>query len=78
MTYEYEQENIRKLKSYNVLSGGANITKPIDELQEVYRKAKAFDEIIKVFKDNDLYTDEDVLQTIADELDELERAEDER
>lgn len=48
MAYEYEKENIRKLKSYNVLSGGANITKPIDELQEVYRKAKAFDEILNI------------------------------
>jgi hypothetical protein len=47
MAYEYEKVNIRKLKSYNVLSGGANITKPIDELKEVYRKAKAFDEIMK-------------------------------
>ncbi|MGS0667692.1 hypothetical protein ACU40O_09815 [Staphylococcus arlettae] len=45
MAYEYEKENIRKLNSYNVLSGGANITKPINELQEVYRKAKAFDEV---------------------------------
>lgn len=45
MTYEYEKENIRKLNSYNILSGGSNITKPTDELQEVYRKAKAFDEI---------------------------------
>ena len=47
MAYEYEKENIRKLNSYNVLSGGANITKPTDELQEVYRKAKAFDELKK-------------------------------
>lgn len=45
MAYEYEKENIRKLNSYNVLSGGANITKPINELQEAYRKAKAFDEV---------------------------------
>ena len=43
MTYEYEKENIRKLNSYNILSGGSNITKPTDELQEVYRKAQAFD-----------------------------------
>lgn len=48
MAYEYEKENIRKLKSYNVLSGGANITKPINELQEVYRKAKAMDEILNI------------------------------
>lgn len=46
MAYEYEGENIRKLKSYNVLSGGANITKPIEELEEVYRKAKAWDNYI--------------------------------
>lgn len=52
MAYEYEKENIRKLKSYNVLSGGANITKPIDELQEVYRKAKAWEQ----FK-NDYHTE---------------------
>lgn len=50
MAYKYEKENIRKLNSYNVLSGGTNITKPIAELQEVYRKAKAFDEVIKKAK----------------------------
>lgn len=48
MAYEYEKENIRKLNSYNVLSGGSNITKPIKELHEVYRKAKAFDEILNI------------------------------
>ena len=47
MAYEYEKENIRKLNSYNVLSGGSNITKPIKELHEVYRKAKAWD-LLKV------------------------------
>lgn len=47
MAYEYEKENIRKLNSYNVLSGGTNITKPIDEIQEVYKKARAFDTFIK-------------------------------
>ncbi len=46
MAYEYEKENIRKLKSYNVLSGGTNITKPIDELQEVYQKARLLDDIV--------------------------------
>ena len=48
MAYEYEKENIRKLNSYNVLSGGGNITKPIKELQEVYRKAKVLDEILNL------------------------------
>lgn len=46
MAYEYEKENIRKLKSYNVLSGGSNITKPIDELKEVYQKARLLDDIV--------------------------------
>ena len=43
MEYVYEKENIRKLNSYNILSGGVNITKPTDELQEVYHKAKAWE-----------------------------------
>lgn len=81
MAYEYEKENIRKLKSYNVLSGGANITKPIDELQEVYSKAKAFDEILQV--DNQA-TDEDRItgqyesdiETVLSEY--MEHADDER
>ncbi|MDK9849741.1 hypothetical protein [Staphylococcus equorum] len=54
MEYEYEKENIRKLNSYNVLSGGANITKPIDELQEVYKKAKAFDELKTFVNENSI------------------------
>ncbi|MGX0346598.1 hypothetical protein ACUXOE_001836 [Staphylococcus cohnii] len=78
MAYEYEKENIRKLNSYNVLSGGTNITKPIDEIQEVYRKACAFDRIAEVHSDNDLYSDEYVLETIQEQIDELERADDER
>lgn len=48
MAYEYEKENIRKLNSYNVLSGGTNITKTIDEIQKVYKKARAFDEILSI------------------------------
>jgi len=55
MAYEYEKENIRKLNSYNVLSGGANITKSITELQEVYRKAKAFDTFLKYKKHVEKY-----------------------
>ncbi|MDW4244790.1 hypothetical protein QI219_03420 [Staphylococcus saprophyticus] len=50
MAYEYEKENIRKLNSYNVLSGGTNITKPIDEIQEVYRKAKILNKIVNIIK----------------------------
>lgn len=51
MAYEYEKENIRKLDSYNILSGGTNITKPTDELKEVYRKAKAWDNYIAEVKE---------------------------
>lgn len=47
MAYEYEEDNIRKVRYYNVMSGSSDITKPIKELKEVYAKAKAFDEIKK-------------------------------
>ncbi|MEX5937158.1 hypothetical protein [Mammaliicoccus sciuri] len=46
MAYEYEGENIRKVRLYNVMTGSSKKTKPIKELEEVYAKAKAFDEII--------------------------------
>jgi hypothetical protein len=76
MAYEYEKENIRKLKSYNVLSGGANITKPIDEIQEVYRKAKAFDEIYKFLSNSPIKPFfKEYLERMANEL---ERADDEK
>ncbi|MGW8116575.1 hypothetical protein BU100_07110 [Staphylococcus xylosus] len=77
MAYEYEKENIRKLKSYNVLSGGANITKPIDELQEAYRKARAFDEISNMLKRCDYY-DRDTGLDVIEIVDKYEeRADDE-
>ncbi|MBO3073299.1 hypothetical protein [Staphylococcus xylosus] len=78
MAYEYEKENIRKLKSYNVLSGGTNITKPIDELQEVYRKAKAFDEISNMLKRCDYYDRDTALDVIEIVYKYEERADDER
>lgn len=49
-----------------------------NELEEVYRKAKAFDRIAEVHSDNDLYSDEYVLETIQEQIDKLERADDER
>ncbi|WP_436938603.1 hypothetical protein [Staphylococcus xylosus] len=78
MAYEYEKENIRKLKSYNVLSGGANITKPINELQEVYRKAKAMDEISNMLKRCDYYDRDTALDVIEIVYKYEERADDER
>ncbi|WP_269669372.1 hypothetical protein [Mammaliicoccus sciuri] len=41
MAYQYEGDNIRKVRYYNVMSGASDITKPINELKEVYAKAKA-------------------------------------
>lgn len=43
MAYEYEGENIRKVRLYNVMTGSSKKTKPIKELEEVYDKAKAWD-----------------------------------
>ncbi|PTI80618.1 hypothetical protein BU064_00185 [Staphylococcus succinus] len=48
MAYEYEEENIRTVRSINILAGSSDISKPTDELKEVYRKAKAFDEIVNI------------------------------
>lgn len=47
------------------------------EVEEVYRKACAFDRIAEVHSDNDLYSDEYVFETIQEQIDELERADDE-
>jgi len=76
MAYEYETKNlIAKLSGVWVESEKKEILK---ELQEVYRKACAFDRIAEVHSDNDLYSDEYVLETIQEQIDELERADDER
>ena len=47
------------------------------EVEEVYRKACAFDRIAEVHSDNDLYSDEYVFETIQEQIDELESADDE-
>ncbi|MDW4222045.1 hypothetical protein QI177_00460 [Staphylococcus saprophyticus] len=47
------------------------------EVEEVYRKAKAFDRIVEIYSDNDHYSDEYVLETIQEQIDELERVDDE-
>lgn len=61
------------MESYN-LSNTTLVTK--EYFEELKRKEKVFNRIVEVYSDTDLYTDEDVLQVIADELDELERADD--
>lgn len=72
MAYEYEKENIRKLNSYNVISGGANITKPIEELQEVYRKAEAWDNYISDVRERvkiTVNTDDDIEKETQEVID---------
>ncbi|WP_436951696.1 hypothetical protein [Staphylococcus xylosus] len=48
MPYEYESENISKIMHYNNLTYDKNIIESYGELREVYRKAKAFDEIVNI------------------------------
>jgi len=75
MAYKYEDKLLdyasgsKTYEEYKAMS---------QELQEVYRKACAFDRIAEVHSDNDLYSDEYVLETIQEQIDELERADDER
>lgn len=52
MAYEYEKENISKVNHFNIVTGSNNVSKPSEELKEVYRKAKAWEE----FK-NDYHTE---------------------
>ena len=63
------------MESYNLRN---TTLVPKEYFEELKRKEKVFNRIVEVYSDTDLYTDEDVLQVIADELDELERADDER
>ncbi|MDW4160601.1 hypothetical protein QI230_02880 [Staphylococcus saprophyticus] len=76
MAYEYEKENIRKLNSYNVLSGGSNITKPIKELHEVYRKAKAFNELVELYPQKEEIPSDEFFDLMGYII--KERADDER
>ena len=75
MAYEYESKLLdyasdsKTYEEYKAMS---------QELQEVYRKAKAFDRIAEVHSDNDHYSDEYVLETIQEQIDKMERADDER
>lgn len=48
MTYEYEKENISKINHFNIVTASSNVSKPSEELQEVYRKAKAFDKVLEL------------------------------
>ena len=75
MAYEYESKLLdyasdsKTYEEYKAMS---------QELQEVYRKAKVFDRIAEVHSDNDHYSDEYVLETIQEQIDKMERADDEK
>jgi len=71
MAYEHEGENIRKVRLYNVMTGSSKKTKPIKELEEVYAKAKAFNEISDVIKKAEFY-DRDTALDVIEIVEELE------
>lgn len=73
MVYEYENRisNLIDRDKNNFVTTTSKDMK--DELKEVYSKARAFDEIRKVFEDADLYTDEDVIQVIQEQLYKMEQ-----
>lgn len=75
MAYEYEDKLLDYASGSKTYEEYKAMTQ---ELKEVYRKACAFDRIAEVHSDNDLYSDEYVLETIQEQIDELERADDER
>ncbi len=93
--YEYQAENGSCIEVINMMAGSKDLSKPmVDELDEVYNKAKAFDEvkefIIEKLKEEEeekprtLLSDYDYgLYQAYDNVDDiiqeyLERADDER
>lgn len=93
--YEYQDENGSCIEVINMMAGSKDLSKPmVDELDEVYNKAKAFDEvkefIIEKLKEEEeekprtLLSDYDYgLYQAYDNVDDiiqeyLERADDER
>ncbi|ATH60687.1 hypothetical protein BJG89_10545 [Staphylococcus nepalensis] len=81
MAYEYEESNKQIVFTVDNESSMDELNERIKELEEVYRKAKAFNEILKI--DNQA-TDEDKLtgqyesdiETVLSEY--MERVDDER
>lgn len=49
----------------------------INDIAEVKKKAKAFDEIVKIYDDVDNFTDSDLMDVIEDKISDLERGSDE-
>lgn len=78
MAYKYEESNKQIIYAVDNESSMDKLNERINELQEVYRKAKAFDQIVEIYSDNDHYSDEYVMETIQEQIDLMERADDER
>lgn len=59
MAYEYQAKNGSCIEVVNMMAGSKYLSKPmVDELDEVYRKARAFDEVKKhVDEEGDSYMD---------------------
>ncbi|MBX5334485.1 hypothetical protein HQO90_26160 [Rhodococcus fascians] len=49
----------------------------INDMAETKRKAKAFDEIVKIYDDVDNFTDSELMDAIEDKISDLERGSDE-
>ena len=72
MAYEYERDVVSELASLGMEYGSNAHYGMADEVEEVYAKAKAFNEIVRVFKDYPLKTDSDVMDFIQAKLDDME------
>ena len=48
----------------------------INDMAETKRKAKAFDEIVKIYDDVDNFTDSELMDAIEDKISDLERGSD--
>lgn len=52
MGYEYQAKNGSCIEVVNMMAGSKDLSKPmVDELDEVYRKAKVFDAIVNIQDD---------------------------
>ena len=56
MAYEYEESNKQIVFTVDNESSMGELNERIKKLEEVYRKAKAFDEITKLEKQTSLYS----------------------
>ena len=48
----------------------------VNDMAETKRKAKAFDEIVKIYDDVDNFTDSELMDAIEDKINDLERGSD--